>query len=285
MERIVITIRPSPSDAEKLDVSDAMHQVIDAFKLLGEVEQAIPSPQQSFRWKLESASTNSPFTIVAVAEPLIPGVDVSEQVRKVKQEFSSGLRKLIDEHIPAWWMKPSALDLANAVFARTTNGISNTEIQFEKDDKLVLDKSTAISGARAISAITAISVERDLAARTSYGELQGIMVAAGRYQGKEALQIKAEQYGFVWCRFSTLELVNEFGDAHAVREVWEGRSIGVRGRLVYADGGKLSRIEADNIRELKIAPPVALEDVVDKDFTVGLDPVEYLRQLHEGELA
>lgn len=262
-----------------------MNQVIDAFKLLSEAEQAIASPRESFRWKLESASTNSPLTIVAIAEPVIPGVDIGAQVRKVKQEFSSGMRKLINDHAPAWWMGPAALTLAGAVFTRTTNGISNTEIYLEQDDKLLLDKSNALAGSRAVSAITAMSVEKDLGARTSYGELQGVMVAAGKYQGKPAIQIKTEQYGFVWCRMAAQELISEFGDKHHVSEVWEGRNVGVTGQLIYADGGKLSRVEANKVREIEGVPYISLDEIVDKDFTVGLDPIEYLRQLHEGELA
>ena len=285
MERIVITIHPAPSDTEKLDVSDAMQQVIDAFKLLSEAERAITSPRESFRWKLESASANSPFTIVAVAEAVNSGVDVSDQVRKVKQEFSSGLRKLINESAPAWWMGPSALGIAGSVFGRGTNGISNTEIDLEQNDKLILDRPHALLGARAISAITAISVGAELEARESYGELRGTMVAAGKYRGKPAIQIRTEQYGFVWCQFTTPRLIEEFGDAHVVSEIWEGKNIGVEGKFIYADGGKLSRLEASKVREIEGVPHISLGDVVDKDFTAGLDPVEYLRRLHEGELA
>jgi hypothetical protein len=158
VERIVITIRPSPSDTEKLDVSDAMQQVIDAFNLLTEVEQAITSPHHSFKWKLESASTNSPFTVVAVAEPLIADVDIAAHVREVKQEFSSGIRKLISDLAPAWWMGPSSLDLVSSLFRRTANGISQTTIDLEQDDRVVLDSANALLGSRAIDAITAISV-------------------------------------------------------------------------------------------------------------------------------
>lgn len=264
-----------------MDVSDAMQQVIDAFTLLTEVEQAVTSPQQSFKWKLESASTNSPLTIVAVAEPLIPDVDIVAHVRKVKQEFSSGIKKLITEVAPAWWMGPSALDLVGALFRRTANGISNTEIDLEQDDKVVLDSTNALLGTHAIDAITAISVGADLDARTSYGELHGLIVAAGKFQGKPAIQIKTEQYSFVWCRLAP-HLVTEFGDQHNVSEIWEGKNVGVLGSLVYARGGKLSRIEANKIREIPGAPLISLDEVADKDFTAGLDPVEYLRQLHEG---
>ncbi len=285
MERIVITIRPAHSDQERLDVNDAMHQVIDAFRLLSEAEKAIASPQESFKWKLESASTNTPFTVVAVAEPIYPNVDISNQVRRVKAEFASGMRKLVKESAPPWWMTREALGIANAVFVRTTNGISNTEIEIAQDDRLILDRAEAAAGIKAVSAINAVSVEGELAARTSYGEIRGVMVAAGRYRNHPAIQVRTEQYGFVWCQLTGDKLISEFGDQHVVREIWEGKTIGVEGRLVYAEGGKLSRVEATNIREITAIPRINLADVLDKDFTAGLDPIEYLRQLHEGEIA
>lgn len=285
MERIVITIRPTPSDAERLDVEDAMQQVIDAVKLMGEAEKAITSPQESFKWKLESASTKSPFTVVAVAEPVHPGIDISNQVRRVKAEFASGMRKLVNERAPAWWMDQRALSIAYSVFARTTNGISNTEIEISADEKIVVDRSQAVAGVAAVAAITAISVVGEIAARTAYGEIRGVMVAAGRYRNRPAIQARTDQYGFVWCQLANEGLIAEFGDRHVVREIWEGKTIGVEGRLIYADGGKLSRVEATSIREITTVPRVNLDDVLDKEFTAGLDPVEYLRRLHEGELA
>src|SRR5690606_28459560 len=100
-----------------------------------------------------------------------------------------------------------------------------------------------------------------------------------------AIQIRTEQYpGVIWCILPG-RLVEEFGDTHTMREIWEGKMIGVEGVLVYATGGKLSRIDVQSIRELKSAPPISLEEIRDEQFTAGLDPVEYLRQLHEGELA
>jgi hypothetical protein len=49
--------------------------------------------------------------------------------------------------------------------------------------------------------------------------------------------------------------------------------------------GKLSRIEAHDIREIASTAPVDLDELLDPDFTSGLDPVEYLRRPNEGELA
>jgi hypothetical protein len=124
----------------------------------------------------------------------------------------------------------------------------------------------------------------DIKARTSYGELHGLIVAAGKYQGKPAIQIKTEQYGFVWCRLAP-DLVSEFGDQHNVSEIWEGKNVGVLGALVYGTAGKLTRIEANKIREIPGAPLISLNEVADRNFTAGLDPIEYLRLLHEGKRA
>ena len=64
------------------------------------------------------------------------------------------------------------------------------------------------------------------------------MVAAGRYRSRAAVQIRSELYGFVWCILSQ-NVIERFGNEHKMAAVWEGRTIGVYGRLSYAVGGKL----------------------------------------------
>jgi hypothetical protein len=51
-----------------------MMQVLDYIRLF-EDAQSIGNPHERFDWKLESASTNSPFRVVALAEPFNPTVD------------------------------------------------------------------------------------------------------------------------------------------------------------------------------------------------------------------
>src|SRR2546422_10066381 len=103
MERIRITIHPRSSDAALLRVADAMQQVLDYLKLFEEAERAVVDPNESFVWRLESASTNSPFTVVAVADSTIPNVNVDQQARKVKREFVSGMHRLIrNKEKPSW---------------------------------------------------------------------------------------------------------------------------------------------------------------------------------------
>jgi len=70
MDRLVITIHPTPSDEGLLRVSDAMEQVIDALRVFEQAERVLVSPEEYFEWRLERTSAGSPFTVVAAAEPL-----------------------------------------------------------------------------------------------------------------------------------------------------------------------------------------------------------------------
>ena len=284
MERLVITIHPTPSDAALLSVADAMQQVIDLLRLYEEAENAIASEPDAFVWRLERASTNSPFTVVARAEGGDAAVDVDAHVRRVKSEVSAGVRGLVlHGHRPPW-MGPAAISVASALFARTRNGIGRTEIESGPGEILTISRPQAERALSALEGMTAINVVADVSDREVWGEIQGVMVAAGRYRNKPALQIKTDQYGFFWCQLSN-DLAEPFGAEHTMSEVWEGQTLGVEGRLYYAKDGKLSWILATGVRVIDAVPPIDLDSVLDPNFTAGLDPTEYLRQLHEGELA
>lgn len=283
-ERIVITVHPPPSDSTLLTVADAMQQVLDALRLFEEAGRAMVSPNESFDWRLEQASAESPFTVTAIAIAKNPQIDVTSHVRTVKSAVSSGLNDLFVEQTPPWWMGPEAINVARSVFSRNMNGVWRTDIQITPTDTITIDQNKASDGISALGAIAAISIGDDLAERTAWGEIEGVMVAAGRYRNKPAIQIRTEMHGFVWCQLSP-ELIEKFGAEHKMADVWEGKSLGVQGRLMYAAGGKLSRIEADDIREMPAVAPIDLVTVLDPDFTAGLDPIEYLRKLHEGDLA
>jgi hypothetical protein len=261
-----------------------MLQIIDAIRLFEEAEKALGASNRLFDWRLEKASTASPFTVTALAEPIEPGADITAHVRKVKSEVSHGLRSIIQRgEVPDWMSLEAAAPVQN-FFHRNQNGIGNTEIDFDIDgDVLLIDRKTADAGANAIAARTAIDVS-DLIEREAFGEIEGVMVAAGRYRNQPAIQIRTELYAFVWSTLSA-DLVAQFGGEHAMNEVWKGKSIGVEGILSYAPGGKLAKIAATSIREMPVVPLIDLNSVLDPNFTSGLTPSEYLYQLHEGELA
>lgn len=284
MERLVITIRPSHPDDGMLTVADAMLQVLDAIRLFERADAALAEPSQTIDWRLEKASTNSPFTVTAIAVGRNKGVDISQHATAVKRTVSSAIYDLVNNNQPAWWMDPDTIDIARALFTRNLNGIGSTEIAIFPDNTIAIDRDKAEAGIKAIGAYDALSVAEEIGKRTAWGEIEGVMVAAGRHRKRPSIQIYTELYGYVWCILSE-ELISKFGGEHQMSEVWTGKSVGVRGTLTYGDGGKLLLIGAQQIRELSHDSPVDLESVMDPDFTSGLDPVEYVRRLHEGTLA
>jgi hypothetical protein len=282
--RLVITIRPQPSDDGRLQVRDAFQQVLGTLELFEQAQRALGSPHTSFVWRLEKASTGSPFTIIAVADPVDPAIDVAPQVARVKATVASGVRNLIGHGEPPPWLERDTIPVVREIFRRNLNGIAATEIDFEAPsiDPLSIDRAQATAGLRSVEAINPMDAA-DIPKRIAYGEIEGQMLAAGLYSRRPAIQIRTDLYGFVWCVLSD-NLVTRFGSEHRLAEIWEGKTVGVNGQLHYLRGGRLNRIDAEQVRAIE-APPFDLEAVLDPDFTAGFDPVEYLEKLHEGELA
>jgi hypothetical protein len=106
--------------------------------------------------------------------------------------------------------------------------------------------------------------------RVVYGEIEGQMLAAGLYGRRPAIQIRTHLYEFVWCVLSD-QLVTKFGSQTKLAEVWEGKTVGVYGQLHFLAGGRLNRVDADDVRQIDV-PPLDLDAILDPDFTAGLDP-------------
>lgn len=280
--RFVITIRPS--DDGLLRVEDAFQQVLGALKLFEQAQRSLGNPHAEFVWRLEKASTKSPFTVVAVADPIDPAIDVTPQVIRAKALVANGVRNLVARAEPPSWLPRETVPVVKELFARNLNGIGSTEIDFVTPtiDPLTIDRTEASAGLRAIEAINPFD-SSDIPERTAYGEVEGQMLAAGRFNRRPAIQIRTHLYGFVWCVLSS-QLVAQFGDEHKLAEVWEGKTVGVYGQLHYLSGGRLNRIDVEELRTID-APPFDLDAILDPDFTAGFDPVEYLEKLHEGDLA
>jgi hypothetical protein len=260
-----------------------MQQVLDLIALHDEARNALARPLEAFEWRLERATTNSPFEITALADPLDKTADVSGYVREVTREFSSGLNRLVGQGDPAWWMGPDFFEVATRVFRRNQNGIAVTTLQTDNSAPLRIDRQHADNAIRAIEAAAPLTIEGPGLSR-SWGEIQGVIINAGYYYRAPALRLFSEQYGLVWCRVSKT-VAESFGRQETLDDLWKGKTVGVEGDLVFAASGKLREIVTSSVREIAGAPRIDIDSIVDPNFTSGLDPVEYLRRLHEGELA
>ncbi len=209
-----------------------------------------------------------------------------ESVKKVKEKVSIGLINLMGRGEAAPWMNMQKDGALSRLLSRNKDAFIRTDIDFMEGagGSLSIDHAGADAGLRALAATNVIDVSEDLCEREALGEIDGIMVAAGRYQGQPAIQIRSELYGLIWCILPQ-RVILHFGSEHAMKDVWDGKRIGVQGVLSYGIGGKLLKIGVQDIREFESVERIDISAVLDPDFTSGLEPDEYLRLLHEGELA
>ena len=170
MERLKIIVHPPSSNPGLLRVADVMQQVLDYVKLLEEAERAIGLPEESFDWKLESASTNTPLTIVAIPDAHNPTVNVDRHAQRAKNEFASGMRTLINDREVPWWMSAEGLIRAHSIFARTLNAIGNTEILIGANDTLAIGRDEAEKGIKAVAELTTVSGDVDIGHHVAHGE-------------------------------------------------------------------------------------------------------------------
>lgn len=284
MERFVITILPSPDGDAKLGVRDAMQQVLD-FIALHEEAARDGEKARLIEWRLEKASTQSPFTVVALAESLDPTVDVAPMAREAKSKVATGLRDIIEHKRAPAWMGPSALSTTRNILERQrTHAFAGTVLDFEGPETLSIDEKSSTAGLDTIETLSVVlDVVADLPPRDAYGEVEGAMVSVGRYHNRPAVQIRSELYGFVWCPLPE-ELMSKFGGQHRIAEVWEGKFLAVQGRLIYLARGRLNRIEATDVREVTATAPIDLDTVLDPEFTSGMTAGEYLQKFHDGDL-
>lgn len=281
---IVVTVKPSSTEHEgRLTVQDALEQVLSFLRVADETAATLAQPNEAFVWYLQSASTNSPLTIVAIAEPVNPSIDVTSAVAAVKKATAKTFRDVKRGEPPPAWLGPSGADALREFFSRNANGIGATLLDFRDGDTVEIKTAEAEQVLDRIVLREVVPWKEGIPGRSAHGEIEGRLVAVGRWRSKPALYLRTALYGDVWCVLAP-HLVEQWGDETKVSSIWGGKRLTVFGRLVYWKGGRLSRVEAENVRERYSVPGIDIETVLDSDFTAGLDPVEYLDRLHEGKL-
>jgi hypothetical protein len=283
VQRLVITVRPSPSDDGLLTVQDAMEQVLDFLRVADNAKSWLEREKEDFVWRLQSASANSPFTVVAVAEALEAGADISDYVGAVKKATHDALEKC-SEGIPApAWVTSQTVGALYSLFSRNANGVASTLVDFEGDVGSIQIDDDAVENALPVLVTPELFDEENIPARIAFGEIDGRLVSVGRYQRRPAIQLVTSLYGTVWGVLPD-HLVEEYGGEQTIGDVWKGKRLVLFGKMRFPKGGKSPyRIDVESIHPKK-TPKVDIESVLDPDFTSGLDPVEYLERLHGGEL-
>jgi len=280
--RVRIVVRPAPDDDSRLTVEDAMRQVLDAIEVLNAARTAaLGSSDAAFTWKLEKASTNSPFTIEAIADPVRFDAAIGSLVDKTKALAFETLSTTVKGDPPTHWISREGAGALGRIAARSMNGIASTLVDFYDSPAVEVTKENA---PRLLQALRASDpyVQIETPKRVAFGDVDGRLIAVGTHWRAPALFLFNPLYGRVPCVIPQ-HMVETLGSEATMTDVWRGKAVTVTGKLFYAAGGKLTSVEVTELRERKITP-VLLSEVIDADFTDGLEPPAYLDRLHEGDL-
>lgn len=276
-DKIVVTIEPnSPSD--QLDIADAFQQVLDFLKLV----ELAASEDADFDWKLASASTNSPFTVVAFTPTGSVATKTQQSLSVAQRRAEDGLRELANGSVPPW-MRKRQRNTARRITRRFHDGIGRMALRSDEasPSAFLLSRTLAekaLSTLEKVDGIEEISVPK----HTSFGEIEGTLLGAGAYYGKPALWVRVSGYDVVRCIVEQ-EKLDELGDEATLKQLWKHRRVRLIGALSYAEGGVLEQV---SVEEMHLFPgsSVDLRQIFDPAFTGGMEPIEYLDRLHEGEL-
>ena len=255
-------------------------QAIDFFDLLTD------EAEQHVVWKLEMASTNSPFTCqgepVDVRTWAGAYAPVEERVSIVERNFRRIAEgKDFDDTFPR-----EKIETFRRMLRRNTNGVGLTRATFAEDEEAIeVSQNTAKRYFEQVLT-PAESLHSYLFSRTSrreVGSLEGRIVEIGTDYDAPALQIKEHNTGRpIWCRVSPGK-VQEIGSEMKANDAWSRRRVRIRGTLNYDNEGSVLRVLNGTSTYIDDVAPADPDQLEDREFTEGYSPSEYLDRLRENE--
>lgn len=277
VESVTIVIHPSGTDVDNLTVADAMQQVLDAFTLLSKAEVKDPSSGATVVWRLERASTNSPFTVEATAISSHPEIAVTRQAIQAINTLREGLNDILHARAKPAWMDEESQHTLKRLLARNLNGIGRTDFIVEDSAPTIIDHRSARRAKNyldVVAAEEALNIE-DLT-RKEYGSVEGHVTEATTWYDRPAFRIHTRLSGRdVICVFPK-SAGEHVGEDHRWSEVFKKQRVLVSGVCHYNAQGNLTRIDVESIQEVK-PRNVAISDLRDPNFTGGKSPSQHLR--------
>jgi len=274
--KLTIKVHPATADSAELTVADALRQVLDLVELL---EQADNSAGQSDKivWRLSKASTNTPFTVEAEPRSADPAISVALQARRAESVVRSTMDSLMRGELDSEWLDDAAAKVAKRFFARNTNGVGRTDVDFEGiEAPLIIVHATA---RQAVLALERRELDLDIASpdltRTEYGSVECEIIGAIQHYGSPSLTAKHRLSGDRFPCVLSKELAERIGPEHNWTEVWSGKRALVGGAIHYDEAGRLRRLDAEQLQEIVYSPPEIIA-ASNADMTGGLSPKDYL---------
>lgn len=283
-KRIKIKISGKGMGTDAPTVDDLSNQLRDYFELLDMVEQTLAEDGQvAIDWRIVEATTNSPLTFTVEAFSRQFAVNVDNRAQLVVAQTTLGIKALQVRSERPPYFNDKALDKAQRLFERVTNGLDQTEILIDDEsDSINLTPTVARRGAQHVREV----LQPIVRPYKEIGSLEGYFQSVSQDgHGRKILQMRGRITGDeVKCivgRDAERELAHcEIGD------VWKKRRISVTGLIHFRGPNNISHIEATSIRFFRSNNELPdIDDIIDPNFTGGLRSEDFLERLRNGRLS
>lgn len=280
---ITVRISGKGPETDAPSVSDLLDQLRDYFDLLGVVEQAIAEDGQSaIVWRIINATKVNPLTFTIQAYARQYAVNVDTRADFVMAHASNGLHLLQAKAERPRYFSEKALEKAERIFERVTNGLDRTEIITDDHPPFVLTPTVARVAAKNARAV----LEPPEKPYKEIGSVEGYFHGVNRDGwGRSIMHLRHRLTGDEVKCVVVGDAARDVAHCE-VEEVWRARRIEVYGTIQYRGLGRIMQIEVEKIRFLRDRSELpGVQDILDPDFTGGLKSEEYLERLRDGDLS
>lgn len=265
-------------------VEDLLSQIQDLVDVLRSVEVAIAeNGNTEIDWRVTEASSNSPIRLEITPFPRQHAMSIDRRAGEVAKFTVQGLRSLTERADRPTYFNDATVDRAERVFQRLTNGLEATVVDFSEyidDGEVSLDNTLAVRAMRNVEVLKGPGEAPYIEISSMEGQIRNVerdkrgRAIAWLINRIDKDDVKCFARGRAQTTLERME----------VGEVWRGVRVRVSGELKYKGLGRIEVINADYIEILDPDSELpSYEDIVDPDFTGGVETVEYLEKLRNGE--
>ena len=282
-EPIKIIIRGTNTEGtDAPTVEDLLNQIQDFVSVLRGVEGAIADgAKNEIVWRVTDASKNSPLTFEVTPFSKSHAVNVDTRAQAVINATSLGFQSLAQGTDRPMYFSDALIAKTEKIFERVANDLSATTVDlagYHEAPDIQVDKvaaNIALKNVREIRNPATIpyrelgSVEGFISKVELDGHKRPIVWMRHRIDGQ---MVKCITKGAALDRIGHYE----------VAEVLKGMRIQVFGVIYYKDIDKIDHVDVDGIHVFDADDQLpSIRDIVDSNFTGGVEASKYLRGLRE----
>ncbi|WP_316015221.1 hypothetical protein [Roseobacter sp. HKCCA0434] len=263
-------------------VEDLLAQIQDFVAVLHSVESAVADDgKEEIVWRVTDATKNSPITFEVTPYPKTHAMNIDRRAIEVVTATAKGFEQIATTGGRPMYFSDQVIDRAERVYARVTNGLAETNVDFSAYDAA---PNLEVTRNNAKSSITRIEELRSPPPNThrEIGSLEGF-VAKVELDGFERpiVWLRSRLDGqLVKCEASDggLDRIGHF----EVIEVLKGKRVRVHGILHYKSLEQIAYIEVEGVHVFEADVELADADsIVSPGFTGGIESSAYLEALRQ----